>query len=169
MRVLDGNAVVAQHRRSFGAREQIEDPAHLAGLTKAKLALRGLRGQELLTRSCPASRDFLGRMSGYGLPVGSAVQMLLRLLDVYSAPEVEAALQEVARRDAVHPHAVRHVLETNRAAAGRAPALPLVLPDDPRVRTQTVRLHDLHTYDELKEPLDEAAPAQTDPEHPPAG
>lgn len=169
VRVLDGNAVVATHRRSFSAREQLEDPAHLAALVAEKRGARRERGQDLLTRSCPASTAFLGRMSERGLNLGTAVAMLLRLLDAYPTHEVDGALQEVLRSDAAHPHAVRHVLEKNREAAGRTPALPLELPDDPRVRDQHVRLHDLHSYDDLSEHPDDDDCNQEDPRVPAPG
>lgn len=160
VRVLDGNAVVAKHRRSFSARETMEDPEHLAALVAHKRGARHHRGRDLLTRSCPAGTAFLERLAAYGVPLAGAVTQLRKLLNHYPAREVDDALQEVLRSAAVHPHAVRHVLEKNRAAAGRTPALPLVLPADPRVRELTVRPQDLRAYDALSAPMENPAHAQ---------
>lgn len=169
VRVLDGNDVVARHRRSFGAHEQIEDPAHVAALVEAKRGARRERGQDLLTRSCPSAAALLARLSERGGFLAAAVTTLLRYLDSYSAREVELAIQAVLKSDAAHPHAVRHVLETNRDAAGRPPALPLVLPDDPRVRDLTVRVHGLDAYDRLLERPDDDDCDQEDPVRTPPG
>ncbi len=44
---------------------------------------------------------------------------------------------------------MRQILERQRRAEGRRPALPVELPDDPRVRELTVRPHTLESYDAL--------------------
>jgi transposase len=169
VRVVDGNEVVARHGRSFSAREQIEDPAHVAALTERKRAAGRHRGQDLLLRCCPASRALLERMSAHGLGLGHGVKSLLRLLDAYPAAEVDAAIGAVLQSDAKSPHAVRHVLEQRREAAGQTPALPLDLPDDPRIRHQTVRPHELESYDRLLERPDDDDCDQEDPAHAPPG
>ena len=46
---------------------------------------------------------------------------------------------------------MRHVLEKRRQDQGQDPVLPLVLPDDVRVRDLVVPSPSLHPYDNLKE------------------
>ena len=46
--------------------------------------------------------------------------------------------------------AVRQVLEQRHQDAGKPPPVAVPLPDDPRVRDQHVRTHDLATYDALR-------------------
>jgi hypothetical protein len=48
-----------------------------------------------------------------------------------------------------HPQAVRHILDRRRRQTGRPPSIPVVLPDDPRVRGLAVRPHDLSGYDPI--------------------
>jgi hypothetical protein len=89
-------------------------------------------------------------MAARGLPLGSALATLLRLLDTYGAKELAAALDEVLAGGALHPQAVRCVLERRREDAGRPPATEIPLPDDPRVKDLSVRPHELGPYDALK-------------------
>lgn len=48
-----------------------------------------------------------------------------------------------------HHHGVRHIIERDRIQRGAPPPLPVVLPEDPRVRDIAVRPHDLARYDEI--------------------
>jgi hypothetical protein len=86
-----------------------------------------------------------------GLSLGQATSQLLKLLQTYGAAPLEDAIAEALAGDAVHPHAVRHILERARQMQGKPPALPLPLPDDPRVRNLIVVPHSLRNYDSLLE------------------
>jgi len=156
VRVLDGDQVVAEHPRCYDRRRQIEDPGHVARLVEQKRHARQHRGADRLAHAVPKSRDLLAGMAQRGLPLGRAVTALLKLLDTFGAPALSGAIDEALKSGAPHPHAVRHVLERQREDAGRPPALPPQLPDDPRVRDLWVRPHPLDPYDELqKGPADD--------------
>jgi hypothetical protein len=79
--------------------------------------------------------------------------MLLKLLETYGAGELESAIAECLKKGVPHPHAVRHVLEKRRQDQGQDAALPLVLPDDVRVRDLVVPPPSLHPYDNLKKEI----------------
>jgi len=70
VRILDGQAEVAVHRRSFGRRRVVEDPAHLAPLLaergKAETSSRTGR----LLRAAPSLQAFLAAAVDAGRPVG---------------------------------------------------------------------------------------------------
>jgi hypothetical protein len=89
--------------------------------------------------------------------LGSATVSLQRLLDRYGAQELEIALQEALAKEVPHPHAVRQILERRRQERGVPPALPVALPDDPRVRDLVVTPHALDRYDPIRteEPTDD--------------
>lgn len=147
VRIADGDEIVATHRRSFGKGEQIEDPAHLAELTRQKAEARLGRGMDRLHHAVPSSSELLQGAARRGHNLGSAVAALLRLLDTWGAEELERAVQEAINADALHVAAVRQVLERRAEGAGTPPPLPVALPDHPKVRDLHVRPHDLRDYD----------------------
>jgi len=155
VRVLDGSEIVAEHDRSWGRGQRIEDPRHLAALVDWKRNARKARGMDRLAHAAPNSRDLLVAMAERGGNLGAATSALLRLLDTYGAEELAAAIAEALTADVPHPQAVRQILERRRHARGQPPALEVPLPDDSRVRDLVVRPHDLSTYDQLGAPHDE--------------
>jgi len=159
VRVVHQDEVVAEHVRSYDRRAQIEDEAHIKALVAHKKKARGHRGVDRLHHVAPRSAALLQSMAERGFPLGPAVQALLRLLDAYGAGEFEKAIEEALEKGTHHPAAVEQVLDRRRLEAGGSPPVALELPDDPRVRELSVRLHELKTYDTL-----EGAPADGDGE-----
>jgi transposase len=153
VRILHRGAVVAEHRRCFDRRQQIEDPTHIERLVEHKRQAREHRGLDRLAAAAPASRELLTRLAQRGTNLGSATARLLELLGEFGAARLEQAIREALEKDIPHHHAVRQILERQRRAEGRSPALPVDLPDDPRVRDLTVRPHTLESYDALTEDI----------------
>jgi hypothetical protein len=87
----------------------------------------------------------MAALRGYSLAGITAA--LLRLLDQYGAPALQAALLEAIERDVPHPNAVRLALERERERAGRPPALALALPEHVARRDTPMRTPSLATYD----------------------
>lgn len=149
VRILHRGAVVAEHPRSFDRRRQIENPDHIERLVQHKQRARQHRGMDRLAAAAPSSRELLTRLAPRGANLGTATAQLLRLLDEFGPADLEQAMAEALHKDIPHPHAVRQILDRRRRAEGRAPAIPVELPDDPRVRDLTVRPHPLERYDTL--------------------
>ena len=149
VRVLDGNEVIADHPRSDGQGEQIEDPAHLAALVEAKRAARHHRGQDRLAHAAPSSGDLLQQAAARGNPLARVTAQLVQLLDDYGAAELEYALQEALASGVPHPNAVRQVIERRREQRDRPPPLTLTLPANDRARNIVVRPASLARYDLL--------------------
>jgi transposase len=147
VRILDGSEVVATHARSYGSREQIENPAHVAELVAAKRAASTHRALDRLQRAVPRSQELYAQLAQRGEKLGPATSALLRLLDTYGPSALDRAIAEALAKDSPHPQTVRLILERNRQ--GQPPSLPLPLPHDPRVRDLVVRPHDLASYDAL--------------------
>lgn len=148
VRILDGNEVVATHPRSYSRGEQIEDREHIEGLAAVKRAAGQHRRTNLLSQAAPSSVTLLEKISERGLPLGRVTRELEELLHTYGAEALEAAIEEAIQNHALHLHGIRHILERARKEAGRAPALPLPLPDDPRVKNLVVTPHSLQSYDQ---------------------
>lgn len=151
VRVLDGAQVIADHARSFDAKQQIEEPSHIATLEKEKRRAREHRGLDRLSRTLTRAPEFLDLVARRGGNLGNATARLLHYLDLYGPGEVDASLNEAIERGTPHVGAVRFLLERRRRAAKRPVPIAVELPDDPRVRNVTVRPHSLASYDALKE------------------
>jgi transposase len=154
VRICDGAEVIAEHRRSFDRGAQIEDPEHIRELRDRKQYARRHRGIDRLAHAVPSSQQLIEAIAERGDNVGSAVNWMLRLLDSFGPERVERATREAIEHGTAHPQAVRHILDRRSRQSGRPPAIPVELPDDPRVRDLAVRPHDLSGYDRLGEERD---------------
>lgn len=149
VRVLDGEFEVARHQRSWGAREQIEDEAHLAALASAKRKAREHGGRNRLFAACSAAKPFLEAVALHGGHLGGTTSRLLRLLEQYGPAELDIALADAHKRKAFAAQSVAHVLDQRRRARGAPVPLDVTLPSDPRVRGLVVTQHSLDRYDRL--------------------
>jgi transposase len=151
LRIVDGQAVIASHRRSWSKDEQIEDPAHIEALVDEKRRARRHQATDRLAQAAPASQDLLVRAAERGDNIGTITSTLIRLLDRYGAGELQAAILAALDRGVPHPNAVRLALERRREERRQAPPVTLILPAHVQARDATVRPHALDTYDRLTE------------------
>jgi hypothetical protein len=151
VRILDGDQVVATHIRSYDRGRQIEQPEHIEALAAVKAEAGQHRRTNLLSEAAPSTGKLLTRMGQRGLPLAGSTKQLLELLHTYGAESLEAAVREALLNQSPHPHAVRQVLERWRHESGKPPALPLSLPDDPRVNSLIFKPHNLTDYDNIQE------------------
>jgi len=149
VRVLQGAGEVATHARSYGRRRVIEDPAHIKALVQHKRRAREHRGQNRLTHAVPRTRELLERLAERGQNLGGSTSRLLELLDTYGPERLDRAVREVLAREVPHVHAVRQVLERDRAQKNLPPLLPLPLSEHARARDAQVQPHSLERYDAL--------------------
>jgi transposase len=147
VRIFDRLTEVANHPRSWDRHQQIEDPAHLQALVAHKRKARAHRGCDALAQATPASTELLQMAAQRGHNLGSITAALLRLLDQYGAPSLQAALLEAIQRDVPHPNAVRLALERSRERTGRPPPLALALPEHVARRDAPMPTHSLASYD----------------------
>jgi transposase len=151
IRVVDGGAVLACHRRSYDCGEQIEQADHVAALVKHKRAAGKHRATDRLVQAAPASQTLLIRAAERGANLGTITAALMRLLAQTSAAEMQAAILEALQRGVPHPNAVRLALARRREQRGELPSVGVVLPPHLQARDTTVQPHALETYDQLKE------------------
>ncbi len=149
MRVLDASEVIAEHPRVYGQGEQIEDPAHIQALVRAKRGARHHRAQDRLVQAAPSSRALLQQAAQRGTPLSPLTAQLVQLLDDYGAEELQHAIAEALNNQLPHPNAVRQVLERRREQRNRLPPLVLTLPDNDKARNIVVRTPSLAHYDQL--------------------
>ncbi len=155
VRILDGQTLIATHRRSYDRRQQIEIPAHIATLVEHKHQASAHRGTDHLIQAVPTSRDLLTQAVERGEPLGRTVNTLTDLLAQYGVAELTAAIADALKRGVPHPNAVRLVLERRRKALAEPPPLAINLPEHVKRRDVPVRPHRLDGYDQLMENTDD--------------
>jgi transposase len=149
VRVLDGTHEVACHPRCWDTKQQIENPAHLTALADEKRKARDHRGRNRLVVGCSAAQGFLQEVALHGGHLGGTTSRLLHLLDRFGSADLDAAIAEAHQRGAFTAQSVAHVLDQRIRARGAPVPIPIVLPDDPRVRNLVVTPHSLARYDQL--------------------
>ncbi len=163
VRILDGADVLAVHARSFDRGAQIEDAAHIRALIDYKRAGRAHRAIDRLHHAAPSAAEFFQLAAVRGTQLASLTRGLVELLERHGAAALQAALAAALSEEAVHLAAVRHFIDQHRARRGQSPPIPVALPNDPRVRSLTVRPHCLADYEQLhKEEADEHAAEPSD-------
>ena len=133
VRVVDGQEVLATHRRSFDRGAQIEEPAHVAALVADKRAARAHRAQDRLHHAAPSAKALFLRAAERGAHLGVLTRGLLQLLASHGAAALEAAIAAALAEDAAHLGAVRHFIDAHAHARGQRPPIAVALPADPRL------------------------------------
>lgn len=157
VRILDGQAVIATHPRSYDRQQQIEHAEHVAALVAEKRQASAHRGTDQLVQAVPASQALLTGAVERGEPLGRTVRALAELLERYGVAELTVAIDEALARGVPHPNAVRLALEQRRQAQAEPPPLAVCLPEHVKRRDVPVRPHCLNDYDSLMERSDEHA------------
>jgi transposase len=150
VRITDAvGTILAAHRRSYDSGVVVEDPAHLAKLTAEKRRALELRRRDRLRGACPSAKAFLDTLARRGEPIRVHATRLVRLLDAHGPDAVEAAIAHALECGAISAASVAHLLDQQDRARKAPPPIPVVLPDDPRVRDLRVTPHALTDYDAL--------------------
>ena len=151
LRIIDGQTLLATHRRSFDRGAQIEIPAHIVTLTEYKHQASQHRNLDRLTQAVPQSRELLTQAAERGESLRRLSTALLALLDRYGVIELQAAVQDALQRGVPHPNAVRLALERQREARELPPPVAITLPSHVQNRDTIIQSHNLETYDQITE------------------
>ena len=149
VRILDAGAVLATHRRSFDRGQQVEDPAHIEELERHKRLGREHRATDRLHHAAPSAKALFAAAAQRNHHLGVLARGLIELLNAHGPAALERAIAAALQSDAAYLGGVRHFIDQHRKQSDKPPPLPLALPDDPRLRTLSVRPHDLADYDRL--------------------
>jgi transposase len=149
VRIIDGTTEVARHGRSYDTGAVVEDAAHVAALSAAKAAARPVTTRERLRQAIPEIDRLFTQWATHGDAGVSQLRRLADLLDDYGAAALAAAVAEALTREAPSAATIAHVLDHQRRRRGRAPVLPLPLPNHPGVQDLAGQPHALETYDAL--------------------
>jgi transposase len=145
VRFLDGAVEVARHPRSWGRRQKIELPEHREELLRQREGAAEQTGQGRLRAAVPGVDALFARWVEAGRNVGSLTARTLRLLDLYKADLLAAAVAEVLARGMHDPGALAQVCEQHRRA--RSLPVPVAVQLGAHVPDREVIPHDLESYD----------------------
>ena len=154
VRILDADAVLATHPRSFDRGQQVEDPAHIKALERDKRLARTHRATDRLHHAALSAKALFAAAAKRHHHLGVLARGLIELLDAYGPAALERAIAAALDASAAHLAGVRHIIDQHRRQSDTPPPLPLALPDDPRLRALSVRPHDLADYDRLHDESD---------------
>ena len=149
VRILDAGTVLATHARTFDRGQQVEDPAHVEALERKKRLARTHRATDRLHHAAPSAKALFATAAQRNHHLGVLARGLIELLNAYGPIALERAIAAALQSDAAHLGGVRHFIDQQRQEADKPPPLALALPDDPRLRSLSVRPHDLADYDRL--------------------
>jgi hypothetical protein len=144
VRLLDRDRVVASHARSWAKNTVIEIPAHRATILASKLGARDGKGRDRLRAEVPRAEELMRRWLEDGRNVGSLVASTQRLLDLYGARVVAAAVDDLLAKGSHDVGALAILCEQRRTKPRRI--LPVQL--GPHVVDRDVIQHDLGGYDD---------------------
>ena len=145
---------LATHPRSFDRGQQIEDPAHIEELERHKRLAREHRATDRLHHAAPSAKALFVAAAQRNHHLGVLVRGLIELLNAHGPVALERAIAAALDADAAYLGGVRHFIDQQRKESDKPPPLALALPDDPRLRTLSVRPHDLADYDRLNDESD---------------
>jgi transposase len=146
VRVLDGATLVAQHQRSYGKRQIVEQPAHRAELYVERRAARDLKGRDRLRAVAPDFSRLLERWALAGPSLGLQVTRAIKLLDLYGDEIFAAAVAEIVARGLRDTGAL--AVACDRLRRERRRPVPVDVPLPPHIEDRDVVPHDLGRYDD---------------------
>jgi len=154
VRILDGAAEVARHRRSYGRHERIEDQTHVDALLLEKARALASTPSSLLISVVPEVETFLDEGFKRGESAALMTTRLRLLLDDYGAQDLRAAVQEALLKGTPRTASVAYILGQQKRR-GRSLADPVDLSRRPDLKDLYVKPHASETYDALSYSLDD--------------
>jgi hypothetical protein len=144
VRLLDGERLVGQHVRSWGKGGVIEAPEHRAALLASKAGARDGKQRDRLRVEIPRVEELMRLWLEDGRNVGSLVARTTKLLDLYGASVLAAAVEELLHKGSHDVGALAILCEQRRKRPRRV--LPIEL--SAHVVDRDVIPHDLGGYDD---------------------
>ena len=157
VRIVDGQAEIARHRRSYDKRQRITDPKHQQALIEHKRRALGSTPNSRLLAVVPEIESLLQAALSRSEPVGAQTTELTHLLDDYGPAELRAAVREALERETPRASSVAYLLNRRRRHRRQRPPLPVRLTQRPELEDLHVQPHDPEVYDELSDEAQDPA------------
>ena len=150
VRIIDGDECVAEHPRSFGKGEQIEQQEHIDALWQQKKQAKLHHGQHRLGHASPLAEKLLSEAVTRGHTLKGTVKALLDLLDDYGGIEFQSAIEEALQQQVPYPEGVRQILERRREQRQEPPPIAIQVPE--KAKAYRVKPANLTDYDQITKP-----------------
>lgn len=150
VRLLDGAAEIARHKRSYDRHQRIDDPSHTAALLEEKRKALGATAAGRLSHAIPNIEQFLDAAFGRGESPARQTTQLLKLLEDYGAQSLAAAVAEALEQGTPRATSVAFILSRRHRTARRLPIL-VDLSRHPHLADLSVPTHQLEVYDDLSD------------------
>lgn len=147
IRVERDGVEVARHRRSWGRKEVIDDPAHLGALAEHKRRGRELKGREWVLSQLPAAQAIYEHLLKTNARLGPQTVRLIELLDSHGVDRVSVALDRAIERGTLSADSVAYLLEKQLRSTPQ-PLRTRPTWDRPELDGLTVNQHNLEDYDD---------------------
>ena len=151
VRIFDGDALVAEHGRTYDKRQVVEEASHIDALAKEKRRASELRGRDRLRSLCSQADAVLDDLARRGEPLRQRTGTLNRLLERYGAAALDAAMADALAKGAPSVGSIAYLLDQDRRRADREVPLAVPVPEHIRAKDVVVVPHDLGDYDQLSQ------------------
>lgn len=117
VRILDGIAEIARHRRTYDRHQLVLDPDHQHALLRAKRKVFDATPTGRLAQAVPDSQTLLDQAFTQGESAGSQTAQLIRLLDLYGAAALRRAVREALDQNTPRASSVAFLLRRQQRVA----------------------------------------------------
>jgi transposase len=149
VRIMDNDALLAEHQRSYSRGEVIENAEHVADLVTWKRKAGESSAMARLIHAAPSAKKWLETAALRGNNLGHQTRKLQEFLLAYGAQELESGLASFNDRETVHLPSLQNLLDDQRKKKNLSPYLsPVILPSR-RLENVIVHPHDLNSYASL--------------------
>lgn len=145
VKLLQGEAVVAEHERSWAKRQRIEKPEHREAILAKKRLAKPARGRDHLRSAIPGIGELFERWVEDGRNVGAMTSRTLKLLDLYGDVMLSSAVAEALTRGISDIGALAQLCEQQRLKERLPVPIDISLGD--HIPDRDVIPHNLEKYD----------------------
>jgi transposase len=152
IQILDGQSVVACHKRSYSRGERITKCEHFEGLYEQRPGAHVVASREYLVSLLGPADDFFRLMVDQGEVLAPAAAKLTELLKQYGNAILTKALEQaIERKMGRYSYVAKLCHSIELAQKNKSPKIltPLELPNRPELISLTVKQHELSIYDDL--------------------
>jgi transposase len=149
VRILADGAVIAEHPRSWGRRQAIEDRAHIDAMLERRPAGRAPRRRDRLAALSPECRVYLQEVARRRIDLECELQKLGRLLQLYGPGDLAEGMKRALAARTFGARYVRALIDQSRFARGLGEPPEPIVTGNTTADEIVVEPHSLETYDAL--------------------